>query len=349
MAPAPTEEEERWHDRYYGEGGGPGEEAMAAGPTRHLVVEDLLLVSDVRGMSEAERREFVSAMKRKLDGIFGVNCCVLALPLPRVPDAPADGEGAEEGGLGAVCLASFASVAVAEKAREKFAALPEVRATFATERVFNDLFERKGSVCWNGRFYQTSSGPALRGDHDEEEEEEEEEAQEGASKGDDGDRDHLATSIAEEKRLGNAAFAKAHFPLATHHYTRALDAHSRRARGPSTAGTNTDSDRAGAMRVVLLCNRSASFLQTGLAAKALGDAEEARRLRPGWAKAHVRRGEALAAAKKLAAARESFREAARLDPAFADKVAAMDKRMAALANKRNAPAGAGAGATPAAI
>jgi len=152
MAPMATER--GWRHRYFEEGAGHAEEVATATPThRHLLIENLLKVDDVLEMSEGERRDFVSALKRKLDSILEGKCSTLVLPLPRKLPSYGDGDGA-------VCLASFESVAVAEKAREKFAALSDVGVHNIDENEYNALNDRKGSVVWTGLFYKTSSGPS---------------------------------------------------------------------------------------------------------------------------------------------------------------------------------------------
>jgi len=76
-------------------------------------------------------------------------------------------------------------------------------------------------------------------------------------------------------------------------------------------------------------------MMTGLHKRALGDAEAALRLRPGWAKAYVRQGEALAAAKDYAAARKSFQAATAIDMAFSGKVASMEQLIKASRRNRH--------------
>ena len=64
----------------------------------------------------------------------------------------------------------------------------------------------------------------------------------------------------------------------------------------------------------LYSNRSFAFLRLKLASRALSDAEQAMRLKPGWPKAHFRRAEALSQAGLHADALEDYARGSALDP-----------------------------------
>jgi len=107
----------------------------------------------------------------------------------------------------------------------------------------------------------------------------------------------------DEKHRGDAAFARKDWAAAEAHYGAALLAY-----GSRTCGDNDDA------RAVLLSNRSAARCALGKAAEALSDAEECLRLRPGWAKAHSRRGAALLLGGDCHKAAAAYVEVLRLDP-----------------------------------
>lgn len=64
----------------------------------------------------------------------------------------------------------------------------------------------------------------------------------------------------------------------------------------------------------LYSNRSFSFLRLKLTSRALEDADQALRLKPGWAKAHFRRAEALSQAGLHMEALEEYEAGAEIDP-----------------------------------
>lgn len=105
------------------------------------------------------------------------------------------------------------------------------------------------------------------------------------------------------KTVGNACFGAGNFSTAIKLYTKALELDP----------TNE----------VLLSNRSAAYVQSPLLAGpslALKDAEKAIALKPTWFKAHLRRADALFAAKKVKQALEAYETVLSLDPTCATAI-----------------------------
>jgi len=118
------------------------------------------------------------------------------------------------------------------------------------------------------------------------------------------------------KQRGNELFQRRDFGGALEAYDAALDA----------AGTADD-------RAAVESNRSACQLQLGDAAAALACAERCAALRPTWAKAHGRRGDALERLGRLAEARDAFTKALELGPGAPDIVARLERVSALLARR----------------
>lgn len=106
----------------------------------------------------------------------------------------------------------------------------------------------------------------------------------------------MAATADALKAEGNVAFERGDFAQAVALYTRALDVE-------------------GADRAVLLSNRSAAWLHTGDASRALVDAEACVQLRPEWPKAHSRVGAAMCALHRFDEATAAYKRGIQLDPA----------------------------------
>jgi hypothetical protein len=126
-----------------------------------------------------------------------------------------------------------------------------------------------------------------------------------------------AVAAARAREEGNAAFKAGDFGAAAAAYTRGVKA----LRGPPPAG----GDDCDALSFTLRCNRSAAHAARGAYRAALADANAAVALAPqdGGFKAHLRRGAALNALGRCAAA---FQRAAALAPAGSPDAAACAQR-----------------------
>ncbi|KAL4436870.1 hypothetical protein ABPG75_004009 [Micractinium tetrahymenae] len=145
-------------------------------------------------------------------------------------------------------------------------------------------------------------------------------------------------SQADLKRAGDEAFKHGSFAQAVEAYGQALTATA--ATGPAAA---SDPQQRGA----LLANRCLALLKLGgQAQQALADAQEACKLRPRWAKARLRLGQALEACGRASEAAAAFRRAAELDPeleaaagaalAAAERRASRERCLAVLQGHRGA-------------
>lgn len=117
------------------------------------------------------------------------------------------------------------------------------------------------------------------------------------------DPELVAAAVGMAREEGNRFFKAKQYAQALEMYTQAI------------AGVpSSESSLLGA----LLSNRSACHLQLGRHADALNDARCCAELRPDWAKAYYRLGNALAAGDRLGDAVAAFRRGAALDPDSAD-------------------------------